>query len=189
MADVVITDDGLGTNNLTVTGPDAAFFEVDGNGLYIKAGTILDFETKTSYSVTVEVDDPTVGGTPDATAGYALTVTDVVEEPPARASLVISEVAPWGSGNSPYAADWFEVTNTGASAVNLTGWKVDDNSNAFASAVVLNGVTSIAPGESVIFIETANLAATARQLSQHVVRREPARRPADRQLQRVAASV
>ena len=57
MADVVITDDGLGTNNLTVTGADAGVFEVDSSGLYIKAGTILDFETKTSYSVTVEVDD------------------------------------------------------------------------------------------------------------------------------------
>ena len=33
-------------------------FEVDLNGLYIKAGTILDYETRTSYSVTVEVDDP-----------------------------------------------------------------------------------------------------------------------------------
>jgi ECF sigma factor len=62
VADVVITDDGLGTNNLTVTGPDAVFFEVDGIGLYNKAGTILDYETQTSYSVTVEVDDTTVGG-------------------------------------------------------------------------------------------------------------------------------
>ena len=70
VADVVITDDGLGTNNLTVTGADAGVFEVDSNGLYIKAGTILDFETKTSYSVTVEVDDPTVGGTPDASADF-----------------------------------------------------------------------------------------------------------------------
>src|SRR5581483_7328711 len=33
-------------------------------------------------------------------------------------------------------------------------WKMDDNSNSFASAVALNGITSIAPGESVIFIES-----------------------------------
>jgi hypothetical protein len=39
--------------------------------------------------------------------------------------------------------------------VSITGWKVDDNSHAFGSAVALNGVTSIAPGESVIFIESA----------------------------------
>jgi uncharacterized protein YjiK len=158
VADVVITDDGLGNNNLTVTGPDAAFFEADSTGLFIKAGTTLDFETKTSYSVTVVLDDPAVGATPDATATYALTLTDVVNEDPAHPSLVISEVAPWSSGSSPVAADWFEVTNVGDTAVNIAGWKMDDNSNSFGSAVALNGITSIAPGESVIFLETNDLA-------------------------------
>ena len=68
MADVSVTDDGLGTNNLSVAGSDASFFEVDSNGLYVKAGTNLDFEAKNSYSVTVRVVDPTVGNTPDANA-------------------------------------------------------------------------------------------------------------------------
>jgi hypothetical protein len=76
-------------------------------------------------------------------------------------SIVITEVAPWGSGTATYAADWFELTNTGGSAVNITGWKMDDNSDSFALAVPLAGVTSIAPGQSVIFIEgTAATAAT-----------------------------
>src|SRR5262249_10477972 len=66
VADVQIDDDGIGTNNLSVTGPDASAFEVDSTGLYIKAGTVLDFETKSSYSVNVNVDDPNVGTTPDA---------------------------------------------------------------------------------------------------------------------------
>jgi uncharacterized protein YjiK len=162
VADIAIADDGLGTNNLTVTGTDASFFEVDSNGLYLKAGTVLDYETKTSYSVTVNVDDPTVGSTPDVIANFILAVTDVVNElPPQPSSLIISEVAPWSSGNSPVAADWFEVTNAGASPLNLSGWKIDDNSNSFGSAVALNGVTTIAPRESAIFIETANLASVA----------------------------
>ena len=101
VADVVVTDDGLGTNNLTVTGADAGFFEVDSTGLFIKAGTTLDFETKTSYSVTVEVDDPTVGGTPDATAAFTPCGHRRGRRRPRRPSLVISEVAPWASGNSP----------------------------------------------------------------------------------------
>lgn len=71
----------------------------------------------------------------------------------AHADVRITEVAPWSSGNSPVGADWFELTNTGASALNITGWKVDDSSNSFASAVALNGVSSIAAGQSVIFIE------------------------------------
>ena len=39
------------------------------------------------------------------------------------------------------------------SAVDITGWKMDDNSNSPVGAVVLNGVTSVAPGQSVVFIE------------------------------------
>jgi len=151
VAGVAITDDGLGTNDLTVGGPDAAAFQVDSTGLYLKAGTQLSAATKSSYSVTVSVDDPTVGATPDATsATYTLHVT---AGSAGQASLIVSEVSPWSSGNSSYAADWWELTNTGASAVDLTGYKMDDDSNAFANAVSLYGVTSVAPGESVIFIE------------------------------------
>src|SRR6185436_11102216 len=51
-------------------------------------------------------------------------------------------------------ADWFEATNTTAFTVNIGGWKMDDSSQSFAAAVPLAGVASIAPGESVIFIES-----------------------------------
>ena len=153
VADIVITDDGLGVNNLTVSGADAASFEITGTALYLKAGTPLSMATKPSYSVTVNVDDPSVGSTPDASVSYALAVTASTG---GTASLIVSEVAPWSSGNSPIAADWFEVTNIGTAAANITGWKFDDNSNSFGSGVALNGVTSIAPGESVIFIESAS---------------------------------
>jgi len=77
----------------------------------------------------------------------------------AKAQVFITEVAPWGSGRS-YAADWFELTNTGASAIDITGWKIDDNSNSFALAVSLSGITSIAAGKSVVFVESASLATT-----------------------------
>lgn len=72
---------------------------------------------------------------------------------PAHAAIIISEVSPWSSGDSSYSADWFELTNTGATSVDIAGWKVDDNSNSFASSLVLNGVSSIAAGQSVIFME------------------------------------
>ncbi|MCO6414644.1 SdiA-regulated domain-containing protein [Siccirubricoccus sp. KC 17139] len=158
VANVVIADDGLGSHTLSVSGADAAFFEVDNTGLYIKAGTVLDFETKPNYSVTVAVDDTGVGGTPDATTTYTLALTDVADSA-GPGGLIISEVAPWSSGNSPVGADWFEVTNNGSGAVDITGWKMDDSSNVFAQAVSLTGITSIAAGESVIFIETDNLEA------------------------------
>lgn len=162
VADLFVVDEGLGTNLLTVSGPDAASFQITGTALQIKPGTVLDFETKTNYTVTINVDDVTVGTAPDATNTFTLAVTDVVNETPASSvnGLIVSEVAPWSSGNSPIGGDWFEVSNTSTNTLNLTGWKMDDSSATLGSAVALNGVTNIAPGESVIFIETANLTAT-----------------------------
>ncbi|MEK6263038.1 MAG: hypothetical protein AABP62_31040, partial [Planctomycetota bacterium] len=81
VADVGVTDDGLGTNAFSLTGADAAAFELDGSVLYLKAGTTLDFETKTSYEVTVNVDDSTVGVNPDASTSCTLTLTNVNEAP------------------------------------------------------------------------------------------------------------
>ncbi len=40
IADIVITDDALGTNDLTLTGADAASFEIVGTELRLKAGTV-----------------------------------------------------------------------------------------------------------------------------------------------------
>jgi Lamin Tail Domain/PEP-CTERM motif len=74
----------------------------------------------------------------------------------ARADIVVSEVNPSGSGNAPYGADWFELTNNGASSVNISNWRMDDNSASFGSSVALLGVPSIDPGQSVVFIETSS---------------------------------
>jgi hypothetical protein len=117
----------------------------------LKAGTTLNAGTKPSYSVTVNVDDPTVGSTPDASTNFTLTI---LAAGGGTSSLIISEVAPWAStaANSPLAADWFEVTNIGSAAQSLAGWSMDDDSSTPGIAP-LTGIASIAPGESVIFIE------------------------------------
>ncbi len=73
VADLAITDDGLGTNNLTLTGADANSFEIVGTTLFLKAGVDITSSTKTSFSTVVNVDDPTVGATPDATKSFTLT--------------------------------------------------------------------------------------------------------------------
>lgn len=71
------------------------------------------------------------------------------------AQLIVSEIHPTGSSaSSTYAADWFELYNAGAAALDLTGWKVDDNSAAFASALALRGITSLAPGQAAVFMES-----------------------------------
>ncbi len=70
-----------------------------------------------------------------------------------NAQIKITEAM--SSSGTGGTADWIELTNTGTSAVDITGWKVDDNSFAYASALALNGITSIPAGKSVIFIESA----------------------------------
>jgi len=85
LANVIIADDALGANTITLVGADAAFFEVAasatdrlGATLYLKAATLLDSKTKPTYSVTVRVGDPKATGTAtDATATLRLTI-----EPP-----------------------------------------------------------------------------------------------------------
>lgn len=89
-------------------------------------------------------------------AATSLALTALLAAGAAQAQLRFTEVAPWSSGNSPVAADWFELTNFGSSAFDITGFKVDDSSNSFAASVALFGITSIAAGESVIFIEGAS---------------------------------
>lgn len=153
VADLQITDDGIGDNRITLVGQDAGYFEVVANQLFIKAGTVLDYETKSNYQVNIEVDDPNVGATPDALTNYSLNIVNIVDEAPALPTVYVSEVAPWSSGNSPFSRDWFELTNGGGSPLTITGWKMDDNSNSFSVSVPLSGITTIAPGESVIFME------------------------------------
>jgi hypothetical protein len=97
------------------------------------------------------------------TVAVAATVALLPAAPAAAAigDLRITEVAPWSSGQSPVSADWFEITNTGSTAVSLTGVRVDDNSYSFASSLGLTGVTSLAAGESAIFIEGTGTNAAA----------------------------
>jgi len=83
VADIGIADDGRGTNTLSLSGSDAAFFEIVGSALYIKAATTLNHETKNSYTVTVNADDATVGSTPDAAQSFSLNITNVNEAPDA----------------------------------------------------------------------------------------------------------
>ena len=81
VADIVVSDDALGTNVLSLSGADSALFEIDGTELYLKAGASLDFETNPVLDVTVEVDDAALPATPEDSAALAINVTDANEPP------------------------------------------------------------------------------------------------------------
>lgn len=81
VANFQITDDGLGVNNVLITGPDASFFTITNGQLRFQSATPLDFETKASYVINVEADDSSVGNTPDVVALFTLAIRDVNEPP------------------------------------------------------------------------------------------------------------
>jgi streptogramin lyase len=81
LADIVLLDNGLGTNEFSLSGADADLFEIIGSGLYLKAGTVFNYEARSTYSVTILVDDPSVGSSPDDSIDFTLQIADVNEAP------------------------------------------------------------------------------------------------------------
>jgi len=96
-------------------------------------------------TATLTLSNPSTGISLGSSISQTITIADN--------EILITEINSTGSSSS-YQADWFELSNNSASDVSLAGWKMDDNSNAFATSVVLRGVTSIAAGSSVIFLES-----------------------------------
>ena len=78
VADIAISDQDLGTNTISLLGADAAAFEVIGTALFIKSGTTLNYQSKSSYAVTVSVSDTTIDGSSPVTTTYNLAVTPAV---------------------------------------------------------------------------------------------------------------
>jgi predicted extracellular nuclease len=121
--------------------------------------TIASGSTSGSVTFTV-VDDALVEGTETATltisnpsTGISLGSSISQSISIADNEILITEINPSGNSSS-YQADWFELSNNSASAVSLVGWKMDDNSNAFANSVALRGSSSVAAGSSVVFLES-----------------------------------
>ncbi|MEB3318967.1 MAG: Calx-beta domain-containing protein, partial [Cyanobacteriota bacterium] len=123
---LITIDDGQTTGSVTFTIADDTLFEG-------------------SETATLTLINPSSGISLGSTISQTITIADN--------EISITEINPSGNSSS-YQADWFELSNNSASAVSIAGWKMDDNSNSFASSVVLRGVTSIAAGSSVIFLES-----------------------------------
>ena len=137
--DDVVADVDAGTNTLTLTGADAALFEiVDGNALHFKAGAAIDFATNPLLEVTVQVDDTTTGTTPDDSASLSITVTDVNTDTTAPATTVTGP-------SSPTSANPFTVTVNFGEPV--TGFVAGD-------VVVGNGTVSVVDNGNGVFTLT-----------------------------------
>ncbi len=91
VADLFVEDDALGTNNFFLTGRDKDRFLIRDLALFYVASS-PNFEAQNSYEVTVNVDDSTVGVTPDLTQTFTLKITDVNEAPTAVILTNITQV-------------------------------------------------------------------------------------------------
>jgi hypothetical protein len=87
VADILITDDGIGNSTPFLGGADADDFIIVGNQLFLRAGTSLDFEVQKTYTVTVFVDDPAVGGSPDGQDNMTITITRLPQGNPVIGSF------------------------------------------------------------------------------------------------------
>jgi hypothetical protein len=69
--------------------------------------------------------------------------------------VMSNSTAKYGLSSAP---DWFEITNFDTSGINISGWKMDDDSKSinYAVSIIPSGWTSLGSGESAVFIETNN---------------------------------
>ena len=157
IADIVITDDALGTNNLTLSGADAASFEIVGTELRLRAGTALDFETKVSYDVTVEVDDVAVGGVPDDTAAHSLSITDANEAPTIALTNVVASLSEDVDTSSAIKIADIVITDDALGTNNLTLVGIDA-----ASFEIVGTELRLRAGTALDFESKSNFEVTVR---------------------------
>lgn len=78
VGNLALDDDGIGSNILSVSGgSDANKFLLTGNQLQFKAGTVLNFEAKSSYQVTITATD----GSLSSSKTFTILLTDENEAP------------------------------------------------------------------------------------------------------------
>ena len=107
------------TLTYSMEGPDAASFNFNASTRQIttKAGVTYDHEAKSSYSVTIKVDDGHGGMD---TVAVTITITDVDEPPSAPAAPTVSPTS--GSTTSLTAGTSYQVQVRATNAEGDSGW-------------------------------------------------------------------
>ena len=110
-APVAATDDDTGdTLTYSLEGADSGSFTIVSTSGQIQTSAALNYEAKSSYSVTVKVND----GTVNATKAVTISVTDVAEPPDRPAAPIVS--AKSGTTDS-LDVRWTAPANTGRPAI------------------------------------------------------------------------
>lgn len=153
VANIVITDDGNGLNTLGLSGADAAAFEIDGLELRLKSSVTLDYETKSSYDVTVTVDDASIPGSPDDSASITILLQDVDEfdvgaivDGNAAANTVAENAATGAAVGITAAASDADATN------NTITYSLDDDAGG---RFTIHSTTGVVTVDAALDAETA----------------------------------
>ncbi|MGL4396394.1 MAG: proprotein convertase P-domain-containing protein [Hyphomicrobium sp.] len=121
VANLVVSDDGVGSQTLALTGPDATSFEIIGTELFLRAGVKLDFETKASFSVVVTANDPTVGGNVDVSS--------------ATFTVNVSNKSP----ENVFGSSGHDTLNGGTDGDRVYGFSGNDRINTYGGDDVITG--------------------------------------------------
>ena len=142
LATIAISDDVLGSNSLYLSGEDVGFFEIFENSLRLKAGVVLNFETKSTYFLTVNVDDADVGSSPDASAPFVLTITNVNPSTPTDSDGSVSMIAEGLATGSLVGITAFATDPQGP---NVT-YSLTSNANGRFQIDAVTGVVTVSDG-------------------------------------------
>jgi Ca2+-binding RTX toxin-like protein len=161
VGDIVISDDGIGSNAITLSGADAALFKVVGSELFLKTGALLDTEVTSSYQVHIAVSDPALRG-PAVDTDFTLEIGNINEAPTSvtlsvgsvNENMTVGTVVSTLSGLDPDFGDkaGFELTNTAGGAFALIG-----NQIVVANPALLDYETSPTKTIKVLAVDAGGL--------------------------------
>ena len=170
MGDILITDDALGTNNLSLAGADASLFVIDGTELFLRSGVTLDLETQDQLNVLIVVDDPSIGATVEGTDLVSVNITDVLETVPEVVIAPVSGLETTELGGavqlqvylSAQPADVVVVTllsnNTGEGSLSMTTLTFDASSWNTPGVVTVTGQSdAIVDGDITFQVEAVSV--------------------------------
>lgn len=135
VASFTVTDDAYGTNTVSLTGTNASLFMISGTDIYLKSGVALDYETRSSLAMTVQVTDPEANSSTVSSQNYTLSITDVNEAPSMTITQSLTSIAENTSMNAARNVATISITDDalGTNTLSLTG--------ADASVFELSGTT------------------------------------------------
>jgi uncharacterized cupin superfamily protein len=147
-------DANANTSNGSCTFATLWYADLDNDGFGNASISIEACEAPVGYVANSTDCDDTVNSTnPDALEICNNSVDDNCDTNIDEGCVILRITEAMSSGGT---ADWIEITNLGSATADITGFKIDDGSFSFATSLALNGITSIASGESVIFGESGS---------------------------------